>query len=302
MSPEILKMFGLTEEQMRTPLSTMLSEGITRMWRVREAMRVPYEHVGGEIPEELKELEAARGERYQDVHFRTSGMNRPLWQTLSGIEPENEAEQSPEMREQAIRRLLDAVIRLLKFEMKEAEKNRDEWRSYMWDPLPKLCYFLGISRSKLTRYSKEVMGLSAHELVDGIRVQALCGRMKEALRAMVGFALPRLEGSNEEKAYQVWKDLKAGRKGPKWDRQSWAIGLGFPNYSRMYRACLVLFGKTPAQMEFEVIEELCNEQSKVQGQKSKVEDDSGVGSQGDNVQFFEGRDKVCGGEQVGEAV
>jgi len=296
-SPRVLERLGLTEEELQSPLDALVKEGIARMYRVREAMRSPLEFTGA-IPEELRARSFEYGLAEQANAYRGAGLDRPLWQALSGLYPEAEADMSPEQRERAIRLLLSAVIRLLKFEMQEAEKNKDDWRSYMWDPLPRLCFFLGISRAKLTRYAKEVMGLSAHELVDGIRVLEVRSRMKEALQAFVGFASQEgADGKTEDRAYAIWKRLKESRKTPKWDRQSWAISLGFPNYARMYRACLVLFGKTPGQLEFEVIEELFEQQSKVEGQTSKVGESevgevSGVGSDGDKVQFFDGVDEV----------
>lgn len=258
-------MLNLSEEDMASPLAAMLTAGVGKLWSVKAALQTPQEFTG-EVPDSKREEFHAKVERETELRSRMYGLDKPLWQTLSGLEPEGEAEMSPREREASIRRLLGAVIKLVKFEMDEAEKQKDDWRSFMWDPLPKVCFYLQISRTKLTKYAKEAMGLSAHEIVDGIRVQKLRERMKEVLR---GFVLCQVNGiskelgekvrAGDELSFAVWKRLKFSRRTPKWDRQTWALSLGFPNYSRMYRACLVLFGKTPAQLEFEVIEELCLE-------------------------------------------
>ena len=53
--------------------------------------------------------------------------------------------------------------------------------------------------------------------------------------------------------------MKASRKWPEFSQNAWAQGLGFSSYRRLYRACLAVFGKTPHQMEMELIREVLAE-------------------------------------------
>ena len=299
-SPDLLRMLKVDEGDLFLPIPAMLKEGLERLWRVRSALKLPQEYTGV-LPVELEEVERAKAAREVEIECRMAGLHKPLWQTFSGIDPETEMELSPRQRSDAIRRLMRAIIQLLKFEMAEADKVDDEVRSFMWDPLPKICHYLGISRAKLTRFSKEEMGLSAHEIVDAIRVQKLKERMKESLRETVAF-LKVQAGDVPDVAYAVWLRLKASRRAPRWDRQTWAIGLGFPNYARMYRACLVLFGKTPAQMEFEAIEEILKEGRESGSLESGVAEVRATKEEEkvQEVQFFDGERREENGEGVRE--
>ncbi|HEY3323458.1 MAG TPA: hypothetical protein VGP72_23595 [Planctomycetota bacterium] len=62
-----------------------------------------------------------------------------------------------------------------------------------------------------------------------------------------------------EEADAVFAALKKSRRDGRWHRTTWAMGLGFSSYQRFFRACLLCFGKTPHEVEMELIEEILSE-------------------------------------------
>ena len=56
-------------------------------------------------------------------------------------------------------------------------------------------------------------------------------------------------------ALHFHKLIQLHRRTPDQDINTRAIALGFPNHARLRRACLLRFGKTPQQLEFEIIQE-----------------------------------------------
>jgi hypothetical protein len=152
--PQVLQMLKLTEADVSQPVSAMVTEGLGKLWSVRTAVQLP-PVFDGEVPEHLREHFAKKAAAEAERQSAFFGYDRPLWQTIAGIDPATESQLSPREREESIGRLLGAVIKLVRFEMDEAEKQKSEWRSFMWDPLPKVCFYLQISRTKLTQYAKE---------------------------------------------------------------------------------------------------------------------------------------------------
>ena len=63
-------------------------------------------------------------------------------------------------------------------------------------------------------------------------------------------------GENGAVADEIWAALKATRKAPRWHRTVWAAEFGFSSYTRFFRACLLCCGKTPHQLELELIDEI----------------------------------------------
>ena len=135
-------------------------------------------------------------------------------------------------------------------------------KTFLWDPLPEVCHFLQISKAALTRFLRECTGVSANELVDMIRAE----KLKEKLRMVLFPAIKELlvQIKKERRADRwfgkfgamtIWKRLKDSRRHPKFHRAVLAIELGFPSHQRMYRACLLAYGKTPSQIEWELVEE-----------------------------------------------
>ena len=57
-------------------------------------------------------------------------------------------------------------------------------------------------------------------------------------------------------AEEAWEALKRSRRAPRWHRTTWAMEYGFSSYQRFFRGCLLCYGKTPHQLEVEILEEL----------------------------------------------
>ena len=145
-------------------------------------------------------------------------------------------------------------------------------RTFLWDPLPKICLRLGISRSALSRLSKEFSGMAAHEVMDRIRAETVKAKMQQDISLhylkVFSYSLATGKGKGPFRRLKNWPHLpfrfayydalKRSRVEPEFDRTTWAISFGFPNYARFRRACLLRFGMTPQQLELEIIGE--NEQ------------------------------------------
>ena len=236
----------------------------------------------------------------------------PLWQQISGLTRENERTMNLGARRAAIRKLVRAVERYARAELRiaaappspllrdgkhtaaitaaardaeteveprvkplieealaaDAEVPLGE-RTFLWDPLPEICVRLGIARCKLTELSRELTGLSAHELIDRIRAEKIRDKMAADLRRMAEVWLrtrrrrdpddpsgeARLDLDDpDEVAEHFWKYVRWRRRAPYFHRTSWAIEHGFANYPRFFRACLLVYGKTPHELEIEVLE------------------------------------------------
>ncbi len=279
------------------------------------------------------------------------------WQQISGITPENELTLPPRERRQALRKLIAKATDLAREELVEgascplvgpegtatavgmtrAEETRGQDApstndyadaTFLWDPMRSVCRQLGISHSKLSSLSKELTGMSAHEIADRIKVAGI----KEKLRApLIEFAAnlwgtpghahfanidnyieeelkldlcedfsetSPLRRDNDKRSYdqkvkdrqtleklakkrdgllinidhspypgrccqeeirwELFRALKKSRREPDFDRNTWAMSLGFANYARFRRACLLEYNKTPHQLEMEILGELAD--------------------------------------------
>ena len=140
-------------------------------------------------------------------------------------------------------------------------------RTFLWDPIREVCHFLQIAKAALSRFIKELTGMSAIELVDSLKAKNVKARMRTVL-------FPALRQQNSESRIQkpeerrsaadermvIWKRLKDSRRNPEFHRGTYAIELGFASHQRMYRACLLAHGKVPSQLEWELIDEFLNAQ------------------------------------------
>src|SRR5687767_503277 len=98
---------------------------------------------------------------------------KSLWQTITGFDAKSEASVPHDKRRQSLRKLLHAVKQLIGAEMQLDEvlpPEEKEERTIFWNPLPSICNHLGIARSKLTSFMKELTGVAAHELIDQQRI------------------------------------------------------------------------------------------------------------------------------------
>jgi AraC-like DNA-binding protein len=301
-------MLGLEPEDLLDPGRTMLSGGLQRLWATQRAMELPLkteqeeEEEGRELTkEEKEELEYQRLKAIEDspcckaVPDEEPEPPPPLWRSMTGIFPENERVMSPAGRAMRLEEFVDVVMKLLRYEMEQEKAKPNIYHTVFWDPLPQVCFALGIARAQLTRLSREATGLSAHELVDAIRVEKVKERMKEEVRRFLdgetggrgdggkrngGGRLEAGGRSNgteklttedtedtedglEEKVTvaSVYAEIKKERKGPQFHRGVWALGFGFPNYLRFYRACLFYYRLAPQQLELVAIQEVLAEES-----------------------------------------
>jgi hypothetical protein len=199
----------------------------------------------------------------------------PPWQAVSGLgDAESERNMSPKRRDAAIKTLLNVVIMLAEKELAAQSENPRPERTHLWDPLPQICFYLGIARAKLSRYAKELTGMAAHEVLDKVRARWV----KEALKCQIQNA--KFKSGT---ALEIYKELKEARRCPSWSRETFAMDLGFANYRRFYRACLLYYRKTPGQLEFEIISEACENGDLAQ---SREEAKNGEDKEKNEVQFF----------------
>lgn len=189
---------------------------------------------------------------------------RPLWQQISGIDPQRENEMDADARDAALRKLIKEVEKraTVEFERADAGKIPEGERTLFWDPLARICGQLGISRTKLSTYSRELTGMRAHEISDRILAKR---KLAERLAAWVkDFAGRELELARDmfSKAHidddfrsswmkRLAKGMKSKRQGD--SRAHFAAQMGFANYSRLSRACLLAFGKSLDHLESELV-------------------------------------------------
>jgi hypothetical protein len=224
---------------------------------------------------------------------------------------------SPNDRARRIRILLASVERLLRHEMKHGagvQENLAPARyvdhSLQWNPLRTICFHIELAQQRLSAYSREQTGMSAPEVVDCIRAEEMRGKMKAQLRTFVtGFFSRKdaetqrtatatsttedTEGTEERRgigkdmAEEIWAALKESRKGPCWHRTTWAAGFGFSSYSKFFRACFLCYGKTPHQIEIELIDEILDEA----GRTNDNNNGSHEGHEGERREHEEGREE-----------
>ena len=201
--------------------------------------------------------------------LRGDAAGKSLWQTITGFDKNSEASIPHAQRRQSLRKLLHAVKQLISAEIQFDETlppEEKEERTIFWNPLPSICNHLGIARSKLTSFMKELTGVAAHELIDQERVRDLKTKLRDEIRVYARewyakFDRDRFPGyyfeTLEEKLAEC---VKQGRlqKGI-CDPTLLALNFNVPTYARYYRACLVVHKKTPLQLEAQIIAEVLDE-------------------------------------------
>src|SRR5262249_46782691 len=113
------------------------------------------------------------------------------------------------------------------------------------------------------RLMREFSGMSTTQFVDKIRAEKVRGKMREYLKRYVieKFGKPGTPGKEKSLDGHVnrfWFKLKDRRKSEIFSYGTWAIDLGFANYTRFYRACLLHYKKTPSQVEHEILCDFAN--------------------------------------------
>ncbi|HEY3324509.1 MAG TPA: hypothetical protein VGP72_28920 [Planctomycetota bacterium] len=277
---------GLTAEELKDPWKAMFSGGVMKMFEARKALTAQeLGDAGGGGDEEVfrfvaecekfgdAEAEKRREERYGRRMRAQAVQQVPLWMQVSGLFPDDEPKMSPRERLGAMLLLVKNAERLLRYEIRYSAEHKSELdaaevRTYLWDPLRTVCFHLGISQRRLTGYCKELTGMSAIEMVDRMKAEGVRGKLKEELRKFIKLTTEDTEdteGRIGDKADQISAELKKSRRDGRWHRTTWAMGLGFSSYQRFFRACLLCFGKTPHELEMELIEEILAEAERETG-------------------------------------
>ena len=185
---------------------------------------------------------------------------QPRWREISGLTVETEKSLPDKDRRAAIRKLQAAAESEIRAELLSAEQDNDfkSERTYLWEPSPAVCRRLEIAPTALNRLLKELSGLTVAQLADKIRAEGL----REKLRAdLIEHIKNRQDKPGSRCAgaanflVDFWQELKARRAEPDFNYATRAIGLGFQNYTRLYRACILQYGLTPTQLEHEILRE-----------------------------------------------
>ncbi|HEY3320957.1 MAG TPA: hypothetical protein VGP72_10870 [Planctomycetota bacterium] len=279
----------LTVEELKDPWTAMFTGGVGKMFEARKALAAQElgdAGAGGDEDvfrfvaecEKFGDAEAERRrEERKERRINVDAILRvPLWQQVSGLYPDDEPRMSPRERLGAMLLLVKNAERLLRYEIKYSGEHKSEIdamevRTYLWDPLRTVCFHLGISQRRLTSYCKELTGMSAMEMVDRMKAEGVRGKIKEELRKFIKLTAEELKdgatggrGDGEKRhdgegADAIFLALKKSRRDGRWHRTTWAMGMGFSSYQRFFRACLLCFGKTPHEVEMELIEEILKE-------------------------------------------
>ena len=185
------------------------------------------------------------------------------WREISGITVANERTMRPKERRAAIRKLKDVVEREIRAELKAAKEDAEGAgeRSYLWDPCAAIAHRLGIGPTVLSRLMREFSGMSTSQMVDKIRAEGIREKLREHVKRVI-MRGPK-PGEGGQKVHQrLWEQcqdfrelLKRSRRTVDFSLATWAIELGFANYTRFYRACLLQYGRTPTQLEEEALRE-----------------------------------------------
>ena len=183
------------------------------------------------------------------------------WRVLSGLTVEAEKSLQGKERRAAIRKLHAAAETEIRAELQLAQEDVEfkGERTFLWEPIPAVCRHLEISQSALNRLLKELTGMTASQLADKIRVEGLREKIRAGLveHVKTHHAKPgsKLRDRDEHRE-KFWEFLKLHRAEPSFSLATRAIELGFANYTRLYRACLLHYNKTPKQLEDEILNEI----------------------------------------------
>ncbi|HYF50259.1 MAG TPA: hypothetical protein VEJ63_12690 [Planctomycetota bacterium] len=191
---------------------------------------------------------------------KTEGRNPqsalPLWQQLSGLTKDAEPQMTDEQRDEAIRALLKKADELAAAEFARVAPEGE--RTFIWNPIERICYKLGIARSKLSQFCRELTGLSAYEFADRHPARALKERVGEWVGGLLknfrqilenNIGISRTLKENFKVTWREWalRKIREARKGSAALR--WAAELKFANTARMRRACLAVHGATIEELE-----------------------------------------------------
>jgi hypothetical protein len=180
------------------------------------------------------------------------------WQEITGFtDPEAERKMPRHERRLALRRLFKHYEKMVRDALAEhaADPDKDE-RTFLWDPLPTICFELGIARRKLSQLTKELTGMAAHDVIDKIRAESITAKLEENIVTLLkGRHTPGKPhaGIGSEWYTEFCDVLRCSKRGLRNDRAHWSIQHGFANYARFRRGCMLAHGGlTPIQLEAKI--------------------------------------------------
>ncbi len=212
-------------------------------------------------------------------YLKKNETSPPKWMVTSGLFPEFGLDLAE--RRKRIRILYKAAVLIIRRELKRHEVDAFKAeRSIFWDPVAEVCQTLEIAPSKLSAFCKELTGNSLIQVIDSVRAERLKRKLRAGVKKFLVSSSQSLVSSSEPGAHgaclgtgmgdrwAVWKALKTNRRWPEFSQNSWAQELGFSSYRRLYRACQVVYGATPHQLEMGLIGE-CLETAEDRGQMTE---------------------------------
>jgi hypothetical protein len=189
----------------------------------------------------------------------TGSAKLPKWREVAGLRVENEGTMTRSERRYALRKLFRYYESLVREHLKEheADAEKDE-RTFLWDPVPTICFEMGIARSKLSSLTKELTGMAAHEVVDKVRAEGIGNKMAYEWASLLkrkfvaGGDMPpdprfaKCESWDE----MVGIVVREAKREPAFENARRAVRLGFPNYARFRRGVMLAYkGATPQALE-----------------------------------------------------
>lgn len=200
------------------------------------------------------------------------GATPPMWRMISGLEG-NERAMSPGERATGIRKLLKGVERVARTELRAEDAARggdwrrtptrgasdsdggevEDGRCFAWDPLRSICFYFGIARTKLGAYAWELWGLSATQLVDRVKCEAVRGKIRAEMKTFARVFLKDFSGEGDA-VEEAWAAFRSSRGGAAY-RASLAARFGYSSYAKFSRACLMCYGMEPSELERAELEE-----------------------------------------------
>jgi len=262
-------------------------QAMTSATRSRDAAAEQRDYAADVVEFGETEAEAREDEREALANASVWREQPPLWQQICGFTPAEELGVHPNVRAAGLRRLIKRAEWLIRWEIRRAETERngamdrdgeidrdgeganagdgDEGRvdslrrTAQWDPLREICLYLGIAQRKLSALCREVNGMAVTQLSDAIRGESLRKKMRTRILEWVAGQKETAGrgdgGSLVDRAWALWRTLRAERQKSGSHRSSFAWEIGFSSYTRMFRACLVCYGLAPQELEVLLIKE-----------------------------------------------
>jgi hypothetical protein len=186
----------------------------------------------------------------------------PKWQEISGLTPAAERSMSDKERDDALRALMREVTRLSREEFQREVPEGE--RSFLWEPIERVCHKLGIARLRLTRFCRELTGMRAYEITDKIKAEPMGVRIIEWVRQIIKNLDKEMRAGateftvRDEPVRVMWANriVKELRKFRIERPQKWAALLAFPTIPRLRRGCMLAHHCTVEELELDMVRQL----------------------------------------------